>query len=305
MQSVSITAQLFGPVSFRRNGAPLNLPHTCAWLFARLLFNDGRPVDRHRLAVLIGSDCPDETARRRLNTAVWRLRRAVEPRGAPRDSVLATSGNALAVACPAWVDAAEFDATCGHLEDPRVWTPQHAERVMRGIKLYQGGFLDGYTDEWALAERGRLADLHLTALVRLAQWHRLRGESERVIDLARRAVALEPLREDLHRLLMRAYVEAGLPELAVTQLGRCRTILADELGVEPLPETVAAARRTDGLGEAAAQQVVFALHELERSQAELRRLSQLLNMSVHEFGVRQARLRSTIERDVRGQSGDR
>jgi DNA-binding SARP family transcriptional activator len=297
MQAVSITAHLFGHVSFRRDEEPVTLPHTCVSLFARLLLSHGRPVDRHRLADLVGQDCPDEAARKRLNTAVWRLRRVLEPGGSPRESVLTASGHALSVSCPAWVDAVEFESACSGLSDPRGWTPKNAEHVSRGVDLYQGGFLDGFSSEWALAERGRLADLHLTALVRLAQWHRLRGENERVIDLARRAVAVEPLREDLHRLLMRAYVEAGLPELAITQLGRCRAILAEELGVDPLPETIDAAQVHDVAEAGTAPSAVIALSELERSQAELRRLTHLLSRSVHDLDVRQARLRSTLESD--------
>jgi DNA-binding SARP family transcriptional activator len=296
MQTVEITAQLFGPVSIRRNGTPVSLPHACVSLFARLLLNDGRPIDRHRLADLVGQDCPDEAARKRLNTAVWRLRRALEPQGAPRDSVLAASGHAISVSCQAWVDAVEFELACAHLPDPREWTAADAERVSYGLDLYQGGFLDGFTSEWALAERGRLADLHLTALVRLAQWHRMHGARERVIDMARRAVAVEPLREDLHRLLMQAYVEAGLPELAVTQLGRCRAILAEELGVEPLPETVAASRAVSAVDPGAPKQALVEMRELERSQAELRRLAQLLDRSVQDLAVRQARLRTSLER---------
>lgn len=295
MQTVLITAHLFGQVFFRRNGDELILPHTCVSLFALLLFNRGRPVDRYRLADLVGQDCPDEAARKRLNTTVWRLRRALEPQGAARDSVVATSGHALAVTCEAWVDALEFESACAHLPDPRQWTPADAEHISRAVDLYRGGFLDGFTDEWALAERGRLADLHLAALVRLAQWHRLRRERERVIDLARRAVAVEPLREDLHRLLMRAYINAGLPELAVTQLGRCRTILAEELGVEPLPETVAASVAVNTSDSPTPEQAFIEMRELERSQAELTRLTQLLNQSVHNLAVRQARLRARLE----------
>lgn len=295
MLTISITAHLLGPVSVLRDGGPVAVPHSCVALLALLLLNRGRPVERHRLADLVGRDVADLTARKRLNTAVWRLRRTLEPEGSPRHSVLATCGRALAPSCETWVDAVEFDTTCSRLPDPRQWTPSDAERVSNALDLYRGDFLDGFTDEWSLAERGRLADLHLIALVRLAQWHRLRSEPERAIDLARRAVAVEPLREDLHRLLMRAYVEAGLPELAAKQLGRCRSILAEELAVQPLLETVAAAQAVANADPGPTGQAVAALAELERSQAEVRRLAQLLSRSVHDLGVRQERLRASLE----------
>jgi hypothetical protein len=95
---------------------------------------------------------------------------------------------------------------------------------------------------------------------------------------------------------MRAYIEAGLPELAVTQLSRCRAVLTEELGVEPLPETIAAAQVPTVAAAYEADGAVSVLRELERSQDELRRLSLLLIRSIHDLGVRQARMRSILER---------
>jgi DNA-binding SARP family transcriptional activator len=218
-----------------------------------------------------------------VNTAVWRLRRLLEADSVPRESVLSTVGTALAVspACAVWVDAVEFESGCHALSRFERWTDADARRIADAVALYRGEFLDGrlYTD-WALAERSRLADLHLTALVRLAQWFQRQGNPEQALVHARTAVAAEPLREDLHRLVMQLYADAGLPQLAARQLQHCRTVLADQLGIEPLPETVAVARVAAAPSPPGPDQYDRAIRELERSHEELCRMEARLSRSL-------------------------
>jgi len=52
-----------------------------------------------------------------------------------------------------------------------------------------------------------------------------------------RALEEDELREDIHRRIMRAYVEAGRRSDALAQYRHCREILIQELGVEPSQET--------------------------------------------------------------------
>lgn len=291
MSAISVTAHLLGPTSFVHDSFALSLPPASASLLALLLVSEG-PVGRSRLADAVGGGGAEPVVRKRINTAVWRLRRALERDGVPGGSVVATVSGGLRLCCDAWVDVREFEAACGRLSDPRQWSPVQASVVARGLQLYRGDFLSGLESEWAAAERGRLADLNLAAMVRLAQWHRLRGEAHQVIELALRAVALEPLREELHRLLMRAYVDAGLPELAARQLDHCRTILTEELGVAPSAETVAAASASPGLEES---DVGIALRALERSHAELRELARQLSRSLLHLDQQQQSLRARLD----------
>jgi len=55
--------------------------------------------------------------------------------------------------------------------------------------------------------------------------------------MGRRLNQEEPLREDVHRLLMLAYAHSGNRAKAVAQYRQCEHILDKELGVAPMPET--------------------------------------------------------------------
>jgi DNA-binding SARP family transcriptional activator len=59
----------------------------------------------------------------------------------------------------------------------------------------------------------------------------------RVLECGRRLNRDEPLREDVHRLLMHAHAFAGNRALAIAQYQLCRSVLQADLGVEPMPET--------------------------------------------------------------------
>jgi DNA-binding SARP family transcriptional activator len=60
-----------------------------------------------------------------------------------------------------------------------------------------------------------------------------------VIGLAWRVLENDRAHEDAYRLLMRAHAALGERSSALRIYTRCVAVLREELGVEPLPETVA------------------------------------------------------------------
>jgi SARP family transcriptional regulator, regulator of embCAB operon len=99
--------------------------------------------------------------------------------------------------------------------------------------------LPGEDHVWVAQERGRLRGLRVRALEVLAAVHLARGDAVLAREVAQELVALEPLREAGHRLLMRVHVAGGDRAEALRVHQRLRTSLAEELGVDPSPETAA------------------------------------------------------------------
>jgi SARP family transcriptional regulator, regulator of embCAB operon len=56
---------------------------------------------------------------------------------------------------------------------------------------------------------------------------------------AKEAVAIEPFRETSYQLLMRAHAAVGNRAEALRVYERCRSLLSEELGVSPSPQTEA------------------------------------------------------------------
>lgn len=59
------------------------------------------------------------------------------------------------------------------------------------------------------------------------------------LEFAMRLLALDPWREEAHRQMMRLLARSGQRSAALAQYETCRRLLAQELGVEPSPETTA------------------------------------------------------------------
>jgi tetratricopeptide (TPR) repeat protein len=95
---------------------------------------------------------------------------------------------------------------------------------------------------WLLGERRRLLALSEAVLREGALRALASGDARRAVDLATRLVAAEPLDEDAHALLIRAFAGTGDGVAAQRQLGASADLFRRELGVEPGPELVEAAR---------------------------------------------------------------
>ena len=121
-----------------------------------------------------------------------------------------------------------------------------AQRLAQAVKLYRGHFMEHFFladsaafEEWAALKREGLQRQVLDALARLAGYHERRGEYEQAEAYTRRQLELEPWGEEAHRQLMRLLVLSDKRGAALAHYEQCRHVLAQELGVEPEPETTA------------------------------------------------------------------
>jgi len=105
------------------------------------------------------------------------------------------------------------------------------------VALYRRDFLDGFYDDWIINERYRLEMLFIEALARLMVGHEAQGGHDAALTTALRLLHHDPLREDAHRVAMRAYCRLGQRNVALEQYLRCREIVQEELGTEPMVET--------------------------------------------------------------------
>jgi DNA-binding SARP family transcriptional activator len=211
-------------------------------LLAYLLLHRHRTHSREVLVGVFWAECSPEKARRALNTAVWRLKKVVEPSGIPGGTYLiSTHPGELGFNRQSqyWLDAEVFEQEANNLlafpsQEVNEANVHNLERV---LELYGGELLEGFYDDWALRERERLRGLYLRSLTYLVQYHRFQKSYEKATAYGQKILDLDPIREDIHRDLMRLYLESGQRALAARQYGICQLTLAKELGVLPMEET--------------------------------------------------------------------
>ena len=98
-------------------------------------------------------------------------------------------------------------------------------------------FLDGYDDDWALQERERLHCLFVRSVFELMRVAATQKNYEAALDLGRRILSMDALRENVQRDVMLLLVLNGQRVEAVRSYQRLTSLLRSELNIDPMPET--------------------------------------------------------------------
>jgi DNA-binding SARP family transcriptional activator len=233
-------------------------------LLGYLVLHRNRPHSRERLAELLWGDGESdrERPRRRLNTALWRLRQSLAPPGCARTSWLTSTPEGEVDFAPAegdgcWIDVEAFADPLRRIlrSEPERAAERDAAELEAAVAHYGGDLLEGCYDEWVLPERRALQALLLAALEWLMRHRAAAARPEAAIQAGQHLLTHDPMREDIHRALMALYERIGNRRGALRQYDYCRDLLASELGVTPEAETEALHHRVLAGGRLAATAV--------------------------------------------------
>ena len=225
--------RILGPVQAVRDGRELALggPKRRAVL-ALLLVAGGRVVPAERLAEDLWGASPPPGAAGTLRSHLSRLRTLVGP-----DAALIARGGGYALAAgPDQLDADRFErlARAGREGLEHGEAAAAAARFREALGLWRGRALADVADVAALAREGaRLEELRLVALEGRIEADVELGLAAEVAGELEGLVAGYPLRERLWRLLVLALYRSGRQADALAAYRRARTVLAEELGIEP------------------------------------------------------------------------
>lgn len=218
-------------------------------LLAYLAAEADRPQRREFLAELLWPDRPEGAARANLRHALGNLRtiigdrvRSAKPTTARPFLLVTRDTIQLNREADLWVDTQEFVRFLLG-PTPSVHLPITQLEAVAG--LYRGDFLEDIAvsdsaafHEWALLKREGYRRQALDVLHRLIECYKARGEYERALTYAWRRVELAPWDETAHQHVMRLLAYTGQRTAALAQFEHCRHLLAEELRVEPEPETI-------------------------------------------------------------------
>jgi len=226
-----LKAFLLGNPEFWLDGKNLFLPSTrkSVSLFSYLLLHPDIIHSREKLAALFWGEVTDQKARHSLRTALSSLRSKIKV------ELFITDRETVQVNpdIPIWVDARQFTI------DSRSVSEGNAEVLKEAINLYRGDLLTGFYDDWILRERDHYRQLYLDLLLQMTQLMRSQSQYECAIGYAERVLQVDPASERAHQHLIFCHLANGDRGAAVRQYEECRSVLQEELAVEPSPETKA------------------------------------------------------------------
>ena len=206
-------------------------------LLAILLLHAGEILPIDRLIELLWGDSPPRTANHSIQIYVSNLRKRFEELGAK--GVLSTRSPGYQLDADAHsIDIRQFEARLreGTRKLREGDRDNGAADLRAALRLWRGPALSDFTyEEFAQPYIHRLHDLHLDAIEELAAADLAAGRAGDVVALLDAAIREDPLRERSRELLMLALYRTGRHPEALRTYQKLRTMLDEELGLEPSP----------------------------------------------------------------------
>ncbi len=230
---------LLGNPQIKLNGKPVEgLASAKAQALLFYLAVTGASHSRQALAGLLWSDMSEEYARRNLRVSLSKLRAVLGDYLEIRRRTLAFNQES-----DHEIDVLQFEA---YLNRPQLTR----EQLTAGTDLYLGDFLADFLvrdaplfEQWLQSQQERYRKMALAGLYQLATHYAQEQAFVTAVPYYRRVLALEPWLEEAHEQLMVALAMSGQRSAALAQFETCRSLLAEELGVEPSPDTLAIYQR--------------------------------------------------------------
>ena len=211
-------------------------------ILADLISHAGQVVSVDDLLEEVWGQDPPRTAEKTLGSYVSRLRRALEPSRSARttsDVIETRGGGYLLDVSDDQIDAIRFERLA---EEGRrlldAGRPQDAGPALeQALGLWRGAAYQDYRyTGFGTSEGERLEELRRSVLEDRIDTRLAAGEASATIPDLEAMVREEPLRERRWGQLMLALYRAGRQAESLQAFVRARTVLVDELGIEPGPD---------------------------------------------------------------------
>ncbi|MFU8825966.1 MAG: BREX system ATP-binding domain-containing protein [Brevefilum sp.] len=216
-------------------------------LLAFLAVESQRPWMRDHLADLLWPDYPENKAQANLRNALSNIRRLIGD--VQVDSPFILTRHSTIQINPGvdyWVDVHAFQK----LSIARMphYTPKASNMDISDLEsvlaLYQGDFMAGFSinspafETWLVKTREYLRQERVKIIRNLTRNYIQLNKLELALAYVKLWIEQEPWEEEAYRYSMKILLALGRRNAALAQFEDCQRRLADDLGVEPEPETI-------------------------------------------------------------------
>ncbi|MBP9041074.1 MAG: tetratricopeptide repeat protein [Anaerolineaceae bacterium] len=199
--------------------------------FYLLLHPEG--VTKEEIGEVFWPDADRDTLRLRFKNTIYRMRRAVG-----KDIVTYTD------------DYYRFNRSIDYDLDIDVFnielekarnatdTDSQIEHLKAALNVYRGPLLPKLDLDWAIIVREKYQRIYINAAETLINLYIKTGKYTQAVALSNRALEEDIYNEGLHRYAMMAYSALNDRPAIARQFEKCRSVLMNELQIEPSPQTV-------------------------------------------------------------------
>ncbi len=234
-----LTIQLLGTPRVLWDDQPLTITRKKSRALVYYLAAHDKPLTREQILAVFWPDSDRASAQQVLRTTLHGLRQAL-------GAALVTDENTLSLAPDTDIDVRMFEANLQrpisslHAQHPT----SNIHSLTSTLQLYRDDFLTGFAlsdsaefDDWLTAQQEHYRRLAIRGFIALADLHEQQQDYQAALAALDRALAFDPLQEDVQRSALRVHYLAGDRTGAIRRYESLRKLLDEEMGVPPMAET--------------------------------------------------------------------
>lgn len=216
-----VRLSLLGGFDLRVAGESVELPHSAERLISFLALHSGTLQRRGFVAGRLWTEASDAQASSSLRSALWRVQARVQ--------MVDTTSTQLSLSASVEDDLASFTELTSRVTATAAPPSRDDVTALSGA----GELLPDWYDDWLIVERERVRQRGLHALEAACRSLTGAGRYPDALDAGLAAVALEPLRETGHVVVIEAHLAEGNLIEASRQYELMRDLLRRHLGTQP------------------------------------------------------------------------
>ena len=227
-----LSIQLLGTPLIRLNDQPLTITRKKSRALVYYLAAHDKPLTREQLLAFFWPDSDRVSAQQVLRTTLHGLRQAL-------GAALITDDNSLALASDTDIDVRTLENNLGRLP-----LTANSQQLTTTLQLYRDDFLAGFAlsdsaefDDWLTERQEHYRRLAIRGFIALAALHEQQQDYQSALVALDRALAFDPLQEDVQRSVLRLHYLAGDRPGAIRRYDALRKLLDEEMGIPPMAET--------------------------------------------------------------------
>jgi DNA-binding SARP family transcriptional activator len=225
-----LSIQLLGTPLVLQDDQPLTITRKKSRALVYYLAAHDKPLTREQLLAFFWPDSDRVSAQQVLRTTLHGLRQAL-------GVSLIAAEHTLALSSAVAIDVRTFEA---NLQRP----PANLQMLTTTLQLYRGDFLAGFAlsdsaefDDWLTERQEHYRRLAIRGFIALAALHEQQQDYQSALAALDRALAFDPLQEDVQRSVLRLHYLAGDRPGAIRRYEALRKLLDEEMGIPPMAET--------------------------------------------------------------------
>ena len=198
-------------------------------LFVYLLLKEGRNISKNVIIEEIFFDMPLKNAENYLKTAIYQIRKSLEPYSST-PLLISNNGSYQLNFSEFYVDVMDFEKRLSKIQKI---DSENINEALFIEKLFVGELLGDRVYYWIMSDREKYLNSYLNLSKKIGEYFFNNGELNQASYILKKIIKFDLLNEDANYLFMKIFAAQNDKKSLMNHYGRYVKVLKKELGISP------------------------------------------------------------------------